>query len=137
MWRSFQIFEASQEKLKEALTPEFESRFEKEVLVEIVTKRFEYTFESLWKFLRELLLEEGIENNSPLSCFKAAFKIGWIDSKQEEVFPLMVKKRNEIVHIYSEEDAQEVYLLIKNTFAAAIFGIYEKGRQKISDIRMD
>lgn len=130
--RTLQILEATTEKLKEGLSPEFESRFEKNILVEIVTKRFEYTFESLWKFLKELLLEEGIEAASPLSCFKEAFKLKLIEPHYEEVFPLMVKKRNEIVHIYSDEDAYETYLLIKNTFAKAIFDLFKKARAKIS-----
>ncbi|MBI4124793.1 MAG: nucleotidyltransferase substrate binding protein [Deltaproteobacteria bacterium] len=132
MYRTVQILEATTEKLKEALSADFEKRFEKEILVEIATKRFEYTFESLWKFLKELLLEEGIEANSPLGCFQESFKLKWIDPQQEEVFPLMVKKRNEIVHIYSEEEAFEIYLLIKNTFAQAIFDLFEKGKKRFS-----
>lgn len=130
--RTLQILEATTEKLKEGLSPEFESRFEKSILVEIVTKRFEYTFESLWKCLKELLLEEGIDAASPLSCFKEAFKLKWIDPKYEEVFPLMVKKRNEIVHIDSDEEASEIYLLIKNTFADAIFALFAKAQTKLS-----
>ena len=35
-------------------------------------QRFEYTFEALWKFLKEYLKEkEGIISNSPKSCFKS------------------------------------------------------------------
>ena len=130
--RSFEKFEASSSKLKKALEKEFGEGFEKDILIEVVTKRFEYTFESLWKFLRELLLEEGIEQNSPLGCFKEAFSLGLIDKKYEDVFPVMVKKRNEIVHIYSDEDAGEIYLLIKNTFAEAILDVLERSRSKLS-----
>lgn len=43
-----------------------------------------------------------------------------IKNEHEEIFPLMVKKRNEIVHIYSDEDAYETYLLVKSTFVDAI-----------------
>lgn len=124
--RTFENLEASITKFKEALSDEFEKQYKKDVLVEIVTKRFEYTFENLWKSLKEKLLEEGIESASPLSCFKEAFKLKIIDKKFEEVFPLMVKKRNEIVHIYSDDEAYEIYLLIKNTFAEAIFDVFEK-----------
>lgn len=127
--RTFENFEAASSKLEGALKPEFQSQFKKEILVEIVTKRFEYTFESMWKCLRELLLEEGIQANSPLNCFQEAFHAGMIPKDQEEVFPVMVKKRNEIVHIYSDEDAEEIYLLIKDTFAPAIFSL-QKSLQK-------
>ncbi len=84
--RSFEKLEASAKKLKESLAKEFGKGFEKDILIEVVTKRFEYTFESLWKFLREALLEEGIEANSPLACFKEGFKVGLIDSRYEEIF---------------------------------------------------
>lgn len=124
--RAFEKFEASLNKLTESLTPAFEKEYRHDVLIEIVTKRFEYTFESLWKTLKEVLLTEGIESASPLSSFKEAYSLGLIDKKYEEIFPLMVKKRNEIVHIYSDEDAEEVYLLIKNTFAAAIGDVFRK-----------
>lgn len=124
--RAFEKFEASLSKLNEAISPDFEKQYKHEVLVEIVIKRFEYTFESLWKTLKEVLLVEGIECASPLSSFKEAYTLGLIDKEYEEVFPLMVKKRNEIVHIYSDEDAQEVYLLVKNTFAAAILDLFNR-----------
>jgi len=129
--RTFEKFEASLNKLKESLSNDFESKYDKEILVEIVTKRFEYTFESLWKCLKEILLAEGIQAESPLGCFKEAFKLGMIPKKHEEVFPLMVKKRNEIVHIYSDEEAYEIYLLIKNTFVEAIANLFEKVRTRV------
>ena len=81
------------QKLKEALNPEFQTRFQKDILIEVVTKRFEYTFESMWKCLKEILLEEGIQALSPLSCFQEAFHAGLIPKEHEAIFPTMVKKR--------------------------------------------
>lgn len=124
--RAFEKFEASLTKLSESISPDFEKQYEKDILIEIVVKRFEYTFESLWKTLREVLLAEGIECASPLGAFKGAFNLGLIDKGHEEIFPLMVKKRSEIVHIYSDEDAQEIYLLIKTAFAPAIDDLFGK-----------
>ncbi|MBI2092196.1 MAG: nucleotidyltransferase substrate binding protein [Deltaproteobacteria bacterium] len=123
--RTLEKFEAGFNKLKEAVTKEFEAKFDKDIITEIVIKRFEYTFETLWKTLKELLISEGIEATSPLSCFKEAFNIGLIEKEYEEIFPLMVKKRNEIVHIYSDEDAYETYLLIKSTFITAIQSLHK------------
>lgn len=125
MPRTLEKFEAGFNKLKEAVTKEFEAKFDKDIITEIVIKRFEYTFETLWKTLKELLISEGIEATSPLSCFKEAFNIGLIEKEYEEIFPLMVKKRNEIVHIYSDEDAYETYLLIKSTFITAIQSLHK------------
>ena len=40
-------------------------------------QRFEYTFEALWKFLKEYLSDhEGIISNSPKSCFREIFSLG-------------------------------------------------------------
>ena len=118
--RTFEKFEASLKKLNESTTDKFEAKYDKDVLIEIVVKRFEYTFESLWKLLKEVVLTEGVECASPLGAFKEGFALGLIDKKNEDIFPLMVKKRNEIVHVYSDEDAEEIYHLIKNTFTPAI-----------------
>ena len=123
--RTLENFEAAGQKLKEALNPEFQTRFQKDILIEVVTKRFEYTFESMWKCLKEILLEEGIQALSPLSCFQEAFHAGLIPKEHEAIFPTMVKKRNEIVHIYSDEDAEEIFIMIKDSFAQAIFALLD------------
>ena len=41
------------------------------IIRDATIQRFEYTFEALWKFLKEYLKEkEGIVSNSPKACFK-------------------------------------------------------------------
>ena len=50
-------------------------------------QRFEYTFESLWKFLKEYLKEnEGIIANSPKSCFREIFSLGLLKEEEAEKF---------------------------------------------------
>ncbi len=101
--------------------------FKEEFLIEITTKRFEYTYEALWKTLKELLRLQGLECNSPKSCFKEAFKEGLIDEKYEETFFEMIVIRNRLVHIYDEEMAKEVYLKLKDKkFLLAFEDIAEK-----------
>lgn len=131
--RAFERIESSAVKLKESTEEKFSTGFSREILVEVVCKRFEYTYESLWKFLKELLLKEGVESQTPLECFKEAFRVGWIGKKFEAIFPLMVKKRNEIVHVYSDDDAYEIYLLIKSDFVPAILDTLEKARGKMKN----
>ena len=47
------------------------------VVRDATIQRFEYTFEALWKFLKEYLKErEGIICNSPKSCFRELFFLG-------------------------------------------------------------
>ncbi len=44
------------------------------IIRDATIQRFEYTFEALWKFLKEYLKEkEGIISNSPKACFKEIF----------------------------------------------------------------
>ena len=44
---TFEKFEAGLNKLTEAVSKDFETKYDNDVLVEIVTKRFEYTFETM------------------------------------------------------------------------------------------
>ena len=67
-------------------TPALFSFLSEELLIEVTTKRFEYTYESMWQSLREYLRGLGIEVNSPLRCFKEAFKEGLIPEENEEIF---------------------------------------------------
>ncbi len=73
-------------------------------------QRFEYTFEAVWKFIKEHLKEkEGIICNSPKSCFREIFSLGLL-SEEETVNCLeMTDKRNDTAHTYKEEVAQAIY----------------------------
>ncbi len=68
-----------------------------------------------------------------MSCFKEAYKLDLVDEGDQDIFPLMVNKKNLIVHIYNEDDAYEIYLLIKNTFVNSIERIFENIKNKIKD----
>ncbi len=51
-----------------------ESELDREILHEVAAKRFEYTYESLWKTARLFLLEnKGLECNSPRRPFQIAY----------------------------------------------------------------
>lgn len=73
-------------------------------------QRFEYTFEALWKFIKDYLKEkEGIVCNSPKSCFKEAFSVGLLNEDETVRFLEMVDDRNMTSHTYKEEVAQILY----------------------------
>lgn len=64
-------------------------------------KRYELSYELAWKSIQEVSREEGLEIcRSPKSCFKQAFKQGWIDN--EEIFVEMIQSRNLTTHTYNE-----------------------------------
>lgn len=73
-------------------------------------KRFEYSFDIFWKFIKDYLrVREGIECASPKSCFREAFKVG-ILSEEETVKTLeMTDDRNLSTHTYDEEAVEAIY----------------------------
>lgn len=109
----------------------FDEKYDRDILIEIVTKRFEYAFESLWKLAKEILYEEGIECATPLTCLKELWKLNLVDNEDEEILPLMVKKRNLIVHIYNEDEAKEIFILIKNVFINTLERLYNNIKLKL------
>ncbi len=95
-------------------TPAFKDLFSRDFLIEIATKRFEYTYESLWKCSKEYLRSKGIECYSPKSCFQALFKEGIIPERYEERMGKLIEIRNILVHVYDEESAEKLYEEIAN-----------------------
>lgn len=80
-------------------------------------QRFEYTFEAVWKFLKEYLKEqEGIICNSPKSCFKEAFSIGLLTEEETVEFLEMTDDRNMTSHTYKEEVSEILYGKIKRYY---------------------
>jgi nucleotidyltransferase substrate binding protein (TIGR01987 family) len=73
-------------------------------------QRFEYTFESFWKFIKEYLkIKEGIISNSPKSCFREVFTVGMINEDETIKLLEMTDDRNMTSHTYKEEVAQIIY----------------------------
>ena len=76
-------------------------------------KRFEYTLEMFWKFLRiylqeELLIDvEGIF--SPRSVFKASVQAKILSRQEFKECIQMVEDRNRTAHAYQESVAEKVY----------------------------
>ena len=80
-------------------------------------QRFEYTFEILWKFLKEYLrINEGIICNSPKSCFRQAFTVKLL-TEEETINALeMTDDRNLTSHTYHEELAEKIYKKIPDYY---------------------
>ena len=81
-------------------------------------QRFEYTFEALWKFIKEYLKErEGIISNSPKSCFRELLSLGFLTEEETVDFLEMTDRRNDTSHTYKEEVAQIIYDKIPGYFS--------------------
>ena len=97
------------------------SELEQEGLVQ----RFEYTFELAWKVLQDLLNYKGYEFMSgPNGTLKMAFEDGLIT--QHEGWSRMTKSRNTLSHVYDDEEARAITLLIFNEYAPLLKDLDEK-----------
>ncbi|PYV87138.1 MAG: nucleotidyltransferase [Acidobacteria bacterium] len=95
----------------EALSQQFERailrldevlRLEKnEFMRDSAIKRFEITFDLSWKAVKAYLEEiKGVPCASPKGCFREAYRQGMTDL------------RNQAVHIYKEELAEQIYRVL-------------------------
>jgi len=81
-----------------------------EVVRDAAIKRFEYTFEAVWKAAQRFLRQvEGVEEGSPKSVVRTSFRIRLLDEAQARRAMEMATDRNLTVHIYNEELAEEIY----------------------------
>jgi len=125
--RALSKFEKAFRKFEEAV--KFPDSFDlsQELLVEITTKRFEYTFESMWKAVKEFLRNRGLECNSPRSCFRELLKEGVVSMEFEEVLFEMIMLRNLLVHVYDEEQAKRIYReIVKEKFLSTFKTILQE-----------
>ena len=75
--------------------------------------QFNLTFELAWKALQEIMRlhsVEGAATGSPREILQLGYKIGFINDS--EVWLLMLKKRNTSVHIYNEDEIDEMIMLL-------------------------
>ncbi|MEJ5339685.1 MAG: nucleotidyltransferase substrate binding protein [Aquificaceae bacterium] len=108
-----------------------EERLEEELLYEVATKRFEYTFESLWKTIRLFLLEKkGLECNSPMDCLKGFYSVGLLSREVAEKIAKTVRLRNEVVHIYDFSLAGRAYVDINSTALPLFRAVVERIKEE-------
>lgn len=85
-----------------------------------VIGQFNLTFELAWKALQAVLRvhgAEGAETGSPREIFQLGYKFGFVDDSS--VWLMMLKKRNTAVHIYNDDEIDEMILLIRDSFIPA------------------
>jgi nucleotidyltransferase substrate binding protein (TIGR01987 family) len=96
------LFEQALRRLEEAL-----ARPEDPIVRDACIQRFEFTFEMAWKAVQSYARAEGVECVSPRDCFRAAFRLGLVESDPR--WMAMVEDRNRTSHTYDEEIAQTIY----------------------------
>ena len=94
-------------------------------------QRFEYTFEALWKFLKEYLKDrEGIISNSPKSCFRELLSLGFLTEEETVNFLEMTDRRNDTSHTYKEEVAQIIFAQIPE-YCSGMESLLQKFQQNL------
>lgn len=100
--------------------------------------QFNLTFELAWKSLQEVMKRHGVveaSTGSPREILQLAYKIGFINDA--ETWLLMLKKRNTSVHIYNEEEIDELILLIRDSFIPAFTALKDTLVKKLEEVESD
>lgn len=100
--------------------------------------QFNLTFELAWKALQETLKLHGVEEastGSPREILQLGYKVGFVSDSS--VWLLMLKKRNTSVHIYNEDEIDEMILLIRDTFLPAFNILEETLKAKLKEVEND
>ncbi len=103
-----------------------------------IVGQFNLTFELAWKALQEVMREHSVEEaatGSPREILQLGYKIGFINDS--ETWLLMLKKRNTSVHIYNEDEVDELILLIRDSFIPAFTVLKDTLVKKLEEAESD
>ena len=103
-----------------------------------VIGQFNLTFELAWKALQAVLRlhgAQGAETGSPREILQLGYKLGFVNDSA--VWLLMLKKRNTSVHIYDEDEVDELLLLIRDSFIPALINLRDTLNAKLSEAEED
>lgn len=114
---------------------DFQMAEENEIYRTGVIGQFNLTFELAWKALQAVLQLHGVEaaaTGSPREILQLAYKTGFLDDST--VWLSMLKKRNTSVHIYDEDEIDELILLIRDSFITAFCDMEKMLDEKMKEI---
>ena len=100
--------------------------------------QFNLTFELAWKALQAVLRihgADGAETGSPREILQLGYKLGFVNDSS--VWLQMLKTRNTSVHIYDEDDVDELILLIRDSFTPAFEMLEKTLREKLEEAGSD
>ena len=117
---------------------DFELAMTNEIYRTGIIGQFNLTFELAWKALQEILRlhgTSGAETDSPREILQLGYKLGFLEDSS--IWILMLRKRNIYVHVYSEEDIDEMVLLIRDSFIPAFSKLSSTLREKLNAVDDD
>lgn len=72
-------------------------------------KRFELTYDLLWKYLREyMIITQGVTADSPRKVFQQCLSLGLTNDKETSELIDLIEDRNLTTHVYDVELANQV-----------------------------
>ena len=116
----------------------FELAKENEIYRTGIIWQFNLTLELAWKALQEVMKKHGVEaaaTGSPREILQLGYKFGFINDS--ETWLLMLKKRNTSVHIYNEDEIDELILLICDSFILAFTVLKDTLVKKLEEAESD
>ena len=99
-----------------------------------VIGQFHLTFELAWKALQAVLRMHGAEGagtGSPREILQLGYQFGFLDDSA--VWIAMLNKRNRSVHIYNEDEINQLLLMIRDSFIPAFVALAETLKVKLSE----
>ena len=99
--------------------------------------QFNLTFELAWKALQAIMRMHSVEGaftGSPREILQLGYRIGFINDS--EVWLLMLK-RNTSVHIYNEDEVDEMIMLIRDSFIPAFIALKDMLVKKLDEAESD
>ena len=93
-------------------------------------QRSEFTFEQLWKTLKNTLEYLGTPCHSPRDCIKKAFKSDLVPD--DEILLDMLEDRNSSSHIYDESTALEIFERIRSAYLDSIRRVVESLKKNLN-----
>ena len=78
---------------------------------------------------------EGAVTGSPREILQLGYKVGFVNDS--EVWLLMLKKRNTSVHIYNEDEVNEMIMLIRDSFIPAFIVLRDMLVKKLDVVESD
>jgi len=98
-----------------------------DIYLDLVVKRFEFTYEMSWKVAKRYLDYTGTGCTGPRNCFKEAFAQKIIEC--EDIWIDMIEQRNLSSHIYDEDEIKEILGKIvdyKKAFGSLLLSLEER-----------
>lgn len=100
--------------------------------------QFNLTFELAWKSLQAALRAHGAtgaDSGSPREILRLGYRFGFINDAA--VWLLMLKRRDLSVNTYNEEDADEMIVLIRDSFIPAFTDLEKMLKNRMKEIDAD